>query len=71
MFSTRFETSREKPLSLTGVLYFYPQNVTNLWDQIKDEVSIAWPLQDFHYGMREFAIYDNNGYTLSFGQEMD
>jgi hypothetical protein len=29
---------------------------------------VAYPLEDFHYGMREFAIYDNNGYMLQFGQ---
>ena len=24
-------------------------------------------MEEFHYGMREFAIYDNNGYMLQFG----
>jgi hypothetical protein len=24
-------------------------------------------MEDFAYGMREFAIYDNNGYMLQFG----
>ena len=26
---------------------------------LKDRVKIAYPLEEFHYGMREFAIYDN------------
>jgi hypothetical protein len=30
-------------------------------------VKIAYPMEDFEYGMREFAIYDNNGYMLQFG----
>ena len=27
--------------------------------------------EDFEHGMREFAIYDNNGYMLQFGQEIE
>jgi hypothetical protein len=27
-------------------------------------------MEDFEYGMREFAIRDNNGYILQFGQEI-
>jgi hypothetical protein len=27
-------------------------------------------MEDFHYGMREFAIFDNNGYLLQFGQPL-
>jgi hypothetical protein len=34
------------------------------------EVTIVYPLEDFPYGMREFAIRDNNGYILQFGQEI-
>ena len=26
-------------------------------------------IETFEWGMREFAIYDNNGYVLQFGQE--
>lgn len=29
---------------------------------------VCYPIEDFHYGMREFAIFDNNGYLLQFGQ---
>lgn len=31
---------------------------------------LHYPVEDFGYGMREFAIYDNNGYLLQFGQEI-
>ena len=31
----------------------------------------AIPIEDFDYGMREFAVFDNNGYLLQFGQEID
>ena len=35
---------------------------------VKDHVRVCYPIEDFHYGMREFAIFDNNGYLLQFGQ---
>ena len=31
----------------------------------KTVVKVGYPMEDFHYGMREFAIYDNNGYHAS------
>ncbi len=37
--------------------------------QLKDKAAIVYPLEDFDYGMREFAIRDNNGYILQVGQE--
>jgi uncharacterized glyoxalase superfamily protein PhnB len=58
------ETSPE----LTGVLYFYPEDVAAIWEMVKDETKVEWPLQEMPYGMREFAIKDCNGYTLSFGE---
>ncbi len=52
----------EKP-NLTGSLYFNLSDVDALWNEIKDRASIVYP-------MREFAIRDNNGYVLQFGQEI-
>jgi|ERR1700704_70034 len=59
----------EKP-TLTGSLYFNASNVDELWDEIKDKVNAVYPIENFFYGMREFAIRDNNGYILQFGQEI-
>jgi uncharacterized glyoxalase superfamily protein PhnB len=59
----------EKPV-LTGSLYFNTIDVDELWDEIKDRASVVYPLENFYYGMREFAIRDNNGYILQFGQEI-
>ena len=56
---------------MTGVLYFYPQNVRALWEQLKGAVAVEWELRETDYGMLEFAIRDCNGYTLSFGQDID
>ena len=59
----------EKP-TLTGSIYFNTTDVDALWEQIKDKVSVVYPIENFFYGMREFAIRDNNGYILQFGQEI-
>lgn len=53
--------------AFTGSFYFDVDDVTALWAGLKDRVNIAYPMEDFEYGMREFAIYDNNGYMLKFG----
>jgi uncharacterized glyoxalase superfamily protein PhnB len=54
----------------TGSFYFHHDEVDELWQQIKDKAMVVYPLEDFGYGMREFAIRDNNGYILQFGQEI-
>jgi len=59
----------DKP-TLTGSIYFNTSDVDGLWQQIKDKANIVYPIENFFYGMREFAIRDNNGYILQFGQEI-
>ena len=59
----------DKP-TFTGSLYFYPDDVDAAWRRLKDSVKHCYPIENFDYGMREFAIYDNNGYILQFGQEI-
>ena len=54
----------------TGSFYFHIEDVNALWDKLRDTASVCYPPEDFDYGMREFAIYDNNGYLLQFGQEI-
>jgi uncharacterized glyoxalase superfamily protein PhnB len=57
-------------IQFTGSFYFYPENVDELWATVKDRATIVYPIENFDYGMREFAIRDNNGYILQFGQEI-
>ncbi|WP_224485011.1 VOC family protein [Robertkochia aurantiaca] len=57
----------DKP-AFTGSFYFYMEGVHKYWEAVKDEVEVAYPLESFDYGMTEFAIYDNNGYMLQFGE---
>jgi uncharacterized glyoxalase superfamily protein PhnB len=59
----------EKSL-FTGSFYFHVDDVDSLWTQLRDKAGIVYPIENFDYGMREFAICDINGYILQFGQEI-
>ncbi len=60
-------TPFKKP-HFTGSFYFNTDHVDALWKELKDKVNVFYPIEDFEYDMREFAILDNNGYILQFGQ---
>ncbi len=55
---------------MSGSLYINTENIDEVWEKLKDKCNICYPVEDFEYGMREFAVYDNNGYLLQFGQEI-
>ena len=57
--------------SFTGSLYFNVDDVAALWAAVKDWAEVCYALEEFSYGMREFAIFDNNGYLLQFGTSID
>ena len=57
-------------IGFTGSFYFGTDDADAIWNKIKDKVRVCYDIEDFDYGMREFAIYDNNGYLLQFGQEI-
>ncbi len=59
----------DKPVC-TGTFYFYADDVDELWEKLKDTPYIYYGIENFEYGMREFAIKDNNGYILQFGREI-
>ncbi len=52
----------------TGSLYIRTDDVAQIWAHIRGRCRVCYSLEDFDYGMREFAIYDNNGYVIQFGQ---
>jgi uncharacterized glyoxalase superfamily protein PhnB len=56
---------------LTGTLYVETTDVLEMHRRIADKVVILWGPEIYDYGMHEFAISDNNGYTLSFGQPVE
>lgn len=70
MFTARNEHSPIPQPTMTGSLYLNTDNVDEAWAHLKDKVTIEYPIDDFPYGMREFAIRDCNGYLVQFGQEI-
>ncbi len=56
--------------AFTGSFYFNCDDVDDWWARLKDLAQVCYPLEDFEYGMREFGVYDNNGYLLQFGQPL-
>jgi uncharacterized glyoxalase superfamily protein PhnB len=60
-------TPFDQPI-FTGSFYFSTDNVDKLWNELKDKARICYEIENFDWEMREFAIYDNNGYVLQFGQ---
>ena len=60
----------DKPC-FTGSLYLHAEDVDAVWNHVKDKARIVYPIENFDYGMREFAILDNNGYLLQFGKELE
>ncbi|UTA66577.1 VOC family protein [Emticicia sp. 21SJ11W-3] len=58
-----------KPV-FTGSFYFHTTQVDALWEKLKAKAQVCYAPETFSYGMREFAVYDNNGYLLQFGEEV-
>ena len=74
MFQTKKSLAREIPefsgMKIGGSLTFYVQveDVEDLFEKLKDKVTIIKGMQTTFYGMREFYIRDCNGYVLAFAQ---
>ena len=70
MFSAPNAHRNLKEPVMSGSLYMNTEDVDTLWEALKADVKICYPIEDFEYGMREFAIYDNNGYIIQFGKSI-
>jgi len=57
-------------IGFTGSFYFTTDDVEAMRAKVGDKAKLCYDIETFPWGMREFAIYDNNGYILQFGQEM-
>ena len=55
---------------LTGNIFIFTDQVDQVWNSIKDKVTIKSPIADREYLMRDFSILDNNGYELVFGEDI-
>lgn len=68
MFITPNEHRNIPEPIMSGSLYISTENVDEVWADLKDKCKVSYPIEDFSYGMREFAILDNNGYMIQFGK---
>ena len=64
------EFPQPEKIGFSGSFYFNTDDVDALWTKLKGITNICYGIEDFEHGMREFAVYDNNGYILQFGQEI-
>lgn len=65
------EYEKLNEIGFTGSFYFNVDNVDELWEDLKTKVKVAYEIKTFEWEMREFGIYDNNGYLLQFGQPVN
>ena len=56
---------------LTGSLYITVEDVDAVWEDLKDKCEVVYPIENFIYEMREFAIKDNNGYIINIGESVE
>ncbi|WP_313808069.1 VOC family protein [Flavobacterium sp.] len=63
-------TPFDKPI-FTGSFYINVDSADQLWEQLKDKCNVCYEIETFDWGMREFAVYDNNGYLLQFGHNVE
>ncbi|MEP6789357.1 MAG: VOC family protein, partial [Acidobacteriota bacterium] len=70
MFAKPNEHTPYDKIGFTGSFYFNTDDVDALWEKLKDKAGVCYGIEDFYYGMREFAVCDSNGYLLQFGQEI-
>ncbi len=60
----------DKP-GFTGSFYFQSDNVDGLWEELKDKEPVVYPIENFDYGMREFAIRDNRDTSCSLASQLN
>ena len=54
----------------TSTLFVIVDKVDELFAEVSRRAPIAMPLKDQFYGMREFAVYDPDGYLVTFAQQL-
>ena len=52
------------------ILYFYPDNIDELYQEYKDKKLELSALDTTFYGMKEFSLRDPDRHLLSFGQDV-
>ena len=54
----------------TSTLYVVVDDVKGLMEEVTSRAQIAMPMTDQFYGMREFAVFDPDGYLITFAQRI-
>ena len=70
MFSTHNAHAGDTAPAFTGSLYFRLDDadaVDRLWASLQGKVRTCYPPDTFLYCMREFGLFDDDGYLLQFG----
>lgn len=61
------DEAKEQKLGRRLAMYRYTvNNVTELWERLKDQVDVTWLLESADSGVREFSFRDCNGYIINF-----
>lgn len=71
MLSQPDKHEKNTSIGFSGSFYFNVNKVDDLWEDLKTKAKVCYEIETFEWGMREFAIYDNNGYILQFGEPAD
>lgn len=64
-------TNPQESISWPAIFYFYPDNVTDLYNHVVTQGFQPTPLESTFYGMKEFSLQDPDGHMLSFGQDVE
>lgn len=56
--------------TFTGSSYIRVSDVQAVWESLPEGINVCYEPETFEWGMREFGIFDNNGYLLQFGQDL-
>lgn len=56
----------QQPPQLSGSLYIVCEDVDAEWHALAGRARVCFEPETQHYGMREFGVYDNNGYLYVF-----
>lgn len=55
----------------TGSFYLKVEDADSWWEKLRNKVNVCYEIENFDYGLREFAFYDNNGYLIQIGHELN
>ena len=59
---------KDKPIGGALTLYIGVDGIQELYERLKNGITIVQDMHTTFYGTREFAIQDNNGFVLSFAE---